>query len=33
METPLELFFKGCDKIESFKPLILNKVFSIKLIF
>ncbi|CAD8084491.1 unnamed protein product [Paramecium sonneborni] len=25
METPLDLFFKGCHKIESFKPLVLNK--------
>lgn len=26
METPLELFVKGSHKIETFKPLILNKV-------
>lgn len=25
METPVELLFKGCYKLENFKPLILNQ--------
>ena len=25
METPVEMLFKGCHKLENFKPLILNQ--------